>query len=94
MQPQLMKRMRRLQSKGGGSRADLGMRGFPETALSMSRVWIVVVAVVVEVAGRCGEEREDWRREVTVWAAVSAIPHRRVFVTIIVRRGRAAKVAS
>jgi len=73
------------------------MRGFPDTTvLSLSRVWIVVVVVVeveVEVAGGYGE-REDWRREVTVWAAVSAIANRRVFVTIIVRRGRAAKVVS
>ena len=32
--------------------------------------------------------------EVMVWADVSAIAHRRVFVTIIVRRGRVAKVVS
>ena len=32
--------------------------------------------------------------EVMVWAVVSAIAHRMVFVTIIVSRGRVAKVVS
>lgn len=84
MQPQLMKRTRRLQSKGGGSCADWGIRGVFFPGMALSRVWIVVEVVVVEVV----------MVEVMVWADVSAIAHRRVFVTIIVRRGRVAKVVS
>lgn len=87
MQPQLMKRMRRLQSKGGGgSCTDWGMRDlFFPPGMALSRVWIVVEAVVVV---------EVVMVEVMVWAVVSAIAHRRVFDTIIVSRGRAAKVVS
>jgi len=61
------------------------MRGFFLPEMALSRVWIVVEVVVEVVVAE---------REVTVWAVVSAIAHRRVFVTIIVRRGRVAKVVS